>query len=75
MGIGYNGRTYAEGKKIGWRDGVRAVWCIVKFSETGERLRAARAGDRPAVPAPDGAAPAGPSSNGAHRGEPDRTAR
>jgi len=32
VGISYNGRTYAEGKKIGWRDGVRALWCIVKYS-------------------------------------------
>jgi glycosyltransferase involved in cell wall biosynthesis len=32
MGISYRGRTYAEGKKIGWRDGVRAVWCIVKYN-------------------------------------------
>ena len=39
VGISYNGRTYAEGKKIGWRDGVRAVWCILKFSRAGERLR------------------------------------
>jgi glycosyltransferase involved in cell wall biosynthesis len=38
VGISYNGRTYAEGKKIGWRDGVRAVWCILKFSGTGQRL-------------------------------------
>ena len=30
VGISYAGRTYAEGKKIGWRDGVRAVWCIFK---------------------------------------------
>ena len=29
--ISYHGRTYAEGKKVGWRDGVRALWCIVKF--------------------------------------------
>ena len=29
--ISYSGRDYAEGKKIGWRDGVQAVWCIVKF--------------------------------------------
>ena len=34
VGISYNGRTYAEGKKIGWRDGVRALWCIVKYSRT-----------------------------------------
>jgi glycosyltransferase involved in cell wall biosynthesis len=32
VGISYNGRTYAEGKKIGWRDGFRALWCIVKYS-------------------------------------------
>lgn len=31
VGISYAGRTYAEGKKIGWRDGLRAVWCIVKY--------------------------------------------
>jgi len=31
VGISYSGRTYDEGKKIGWRDGVRAVWCIVKY--------------------------------------------
>ena len=30
VGISYSGRTYAEGKKIGWRDGVRAIWCILK---------------------------------------------
>ena len=29
--VSYRGRTYAEGKKIGWRDGVRAVYCIVKY--------------------------------------------
>jgi glycosyltransferase involved in cell wall biosynthesis len=32
VGIGFKGRTYAEGKKIGWRDGVRAMRCIVKYS-------------------------------------------
>lgn len=32
VGISYSGRTYDEGKKIGWRDGVRAVICIVKYS-------------------------------------------
>jgi glycosyltransferase involved in cell wall biosynthesis len=32
VGISYNGRTYAEGKKIGWRDGVRALWCIWKYN-------------------------------------------
>ena len=32
VGISYNGRFYEEGKKIGWRDGVRAFWCIVKYN-------------------------------------------
>ncbi|MCA9247104.1 MAG: glycosyltransferase family 2 protein [Planctomycetales bacterium] len=32
VGIAYHGRTYEEGKKIGWRDGVRAVWCILKYN-------------------------------------------
>jgi glycosyltransferase involved in cell wall biosynthesis len=32
VAISYYGRTYAEGKKIGWRDGVRALWCIVKYN-------------------------------------------
>ncbi len=31
VGISYYGRTYQEGKKIGWRDGVRALYCIVKY--------------------------------------------
>jgi len=31
VGISYSGRTYTEGKKIGWMDGVKAVWCIVKY--------------------------------------------
>jgi len=32
VGISYHGRTYEEGKKIGWRDGVRAMWCIVRYN-------------------------------------------
>ena len=32
VGISYFGRTYEEGKKIGWKDGVRAIWCIVKYN-------------------------------------------
>lgn len=31
VGISYYGRTYAEGKKIGWRDGFRAIYCIIKY--------------------------------------------
>jgi glycosyltransferase involved in cell wall biosynthesis len=32
VGISYSGRTYAEGKKIGWKDGFRAMYCIVKYA-------------------------------------------
>ena len=32
MSVSYSGRTYEQGKKIGWRDGVRAVVCIIKYS-------------------------------------------
>jgi len=32
VGISYAGRTYDEGKKIGWKDGVRAIWCILKYN-------------------------------------------
>jgi glycosyltransferase involved in cell wall biosynthesis len=39
IGISYSGRTYEEGKKIGWRDGMRAVYCIVRYSPIGQRLR------------------------------------
>jgi len=35
VGISYSGRTYAEGKKIGWRDGLRALWCIVRYNLLG----------------------------------------
>jgi glycosyltransferase involved in cell wall biosynthesis len=39
VGISYSGRTYAEGKKIGWRDGFQAVRCILRYSSSGQRLR------------------------------------
>jgi hypothetical protein len=32
VGISYYGRTYEEGKKIGWRDGFRALWCILWYN-------------------------------------------
>ena len=32
VAISYHGRTYAEGKKIGWRDGLHALWCIFKYN-------------------------------------------
>ena len=34
VGISYNGRTYKEGKKINWKDGIEALWCIVKYNLT-----------------------------------------
>jgi glycosyltransferase involved in cell wall biosynthesis len=40
VGISYAGRTYEEGKKIGWRDGVRAIWCIVKYRARRKSVRA-----------------------------------
>lgn len=32
VGISYSGRTYEGGKKIGWKDGVRALWCLTKYA-------------------------------------------
>lgn len=32
VGISYYGRTYSEGKKIGWKDGFMAIWCIIKYN-------------------------------------------
>src|SRR5205814_6020085 len=32
VGISYSGRTYEEGKKIGYKDGFRAIWCILKYN-------------------------------------------
>jgi glycosyltransferase involved in cell wall biosynthesis len=46
VGISYSGRTYAEGKKIGWKDGFRAIWCIVKYGLLG------RGSPARSVPAP-----------------------
>jgi glycosyltransferase involved in cell wall biosynthesis len=37
IGISYSGRTYEEGKKIGWRDGMRALYCIVRYSPLGQQ--------------------------------------
>ncbi|MEZ5296198.1 MAG: hypothetical protein R2697_07995 [Ilumatobacteraceae bacterium] len=38
VGIGYDGRTYDEGKKIGWRDGVRAMFVIAAYSGLGQAV-------------------------------------
>jgi hypothetical protein len=32
VGISYYGRTYEEGKKIGWKDGIRAIYCIFRYN-------------------------------------------
>ena len=32
VGISYYGRTFEEGKKIGWKDGLEAIWCIIKYN-------------------------------------------
>jgi glycosyltransferase involved in cell wall biosynthesis len=54
-GISYSGRTYEEGKKIGWKDGIRALYCLVKYSLKEPRaktapLQAARAPDQSTIP-------------------------
>jgi len=38
IGISYYGRTYDEGKKIGWRDGFRALWCILNYNLLNKRV-------------------------------------
>ncbi len=43
VGISYHGRTYEEGKKIGWRDGVRALYCIAAYSPVGRAIGLRRA--------------------------------
>jgi glycosyltransferase involved in cell wall biosynthesis len=40
VGISYWGRTYAEGKKIGWKDGARALWCLIKYAIKESETRA-----------------------------------
>ena len=37
VGISYSGRTYSEGKKIGWKDGVRAIYGVVRYSKAWQR--------------------------------------
>ena len=37
VGISYYGRTYEDGKKIGWKDGVRAIYCILKYGMFGSK--------------------------------------
>jgi glycosyltransferase involved in cell wall biosynthesis len=65
VGISYRGRTYAEGKKIGWRDGIRAVWCILKYSPPGERVRRELRGSADRTGGP----PARVAGDDRHRGD------
>ena len=39
VGVSYSGRTYEEGKKIGWKDGFRALYCLVKYSLREPRIK------------------------------------
>jgi glycosyltransferase involved in cell wall biosynthesis len=57
VGISYCGRTYEEGKKIGWKDGVRALYCLLKYSLKEPRRAGARS---PATHAPEEAAATAP---------------
>jgi glycosyltransferase involved in cell wall biosynthesis len=47
VGISYSGRTYAEGKKINWRDGINAVYCIIKYNLIAKMNQAGRETDAP----------------------------
>ena len=49
VGISYWGRTYEEGKKIGWKDGVRALWCLVKYAIQEPAVPASRTASSPPV--------------------------
>ena len=51
VGIRYWGRTYEEGKKIGWKDGVRCLWCLLKYSikERPVRLAQSASPEHPAL--------------------------
>jgi glycosyltransferase involved in cell wall biosynthesis len=49
VGISYWGRTYEEGKKIGWKDGVQALWCLLKYSLSEPKVKPKTAETNPAV--------------------------
>ena len=69
VGISYSGRTYEEGKKIGWKDGVRAFWCMVKYSWKEPRL-ARRVATEQVVSMPvEHDAVSGPASSSSFRDE------
>lgn len=72
VGISYSGRTYEEGKKIGWNDGVSALRCIVKYRKrrlkrkssiaSPARSTSAETRPSPAIPADPTAPPAAPET-------------
>jgi hypothetical protein len=37
--VTYNGRTYQDGKKVTWKDGFRAVWCILKYNRKNQKIK------------------------------------
>jgi glycosyltransferase involved in cell wall biosynthesis len=45
VGVSYWGRTYEEGKKIGWKDGVRALWCLIKYAVKEPATATVRSGE------------------------------
>jgi glycosyltransferase involved in cell wall biosynthesis len=47
VGVSYSGRTYAQGKKIGWRDGLKALYCILRYSPVWTTAGGSRAGTAP----------------------------
>jgi hypothetical protein len=52
VGISYSGRTYEEGKKVSWRDGIQALWCILKYGLSVPKKKGSRKtpGILPVVP-------------------------
>ena len=50
VGISYAGRTYAEGKKIGWRDGFRALFCLAKYALTEPEIPEPGPDSQPSTP-------------------------
>lgn len=53
VGISYSGRTYEEGKKIGWKDGVRALWCMAKYAWKEPRVASSLSADESPKSLPD----------------------
>jgi glycosyltransferase involved in cell wall biosynthesis len=51
VGVSYHGRTYQEGKKIGWKDGMWAMWCIIKYNWFSRHVPKQQPGDQVSLPA------------------------